>query len=81
MDCTQTIAQNAPWIKKKERDDDVPLYLFVDLDISRTGPDHVLISSSWSIVVLARIPLARQPYDTMNKRLKSVSGVLFSSWK
>jgi len=85
VDCTQTIAQNALWIKKKESDDDVPLYLFINPDISRTGPDHVVISSSLSAedstFVLARLPLAWQPCDALNKRLHSVSGVLFSSWK
>jgi hypothetical protein len=82
--CKQTMTQNALWIKSGEGD--VPVrYLIMMPEISRTGPDYAVISSSLSdgepSFVIATFPLAWQPCDALVESLHEVKGVRISTWK
>ena len=81
--CEQTINMNALWIRQASEDRPV-LYLMIKPNVSRTGPDTAIITSSIGYetnFVLAEFPPFWQPCDSLVKAKEIVKGVKFHSWK
>lgn len=79
--CRNTVAQSGLWI----RNDCVPtLYLLIKPDISRNGPDTVIISTSLNheetTCIIAYFPMDWQPCDALNTKLHTVKGVKYTKW-
>ena len=70
--CRQTLNQNALWI----RETSPPLYLLVNPEVSRVGPDSVIVSQSLShldrTAILARFERFWEPSDALLKPDKKV---------
>ena len=81
--CRQTVNQSALWIKSGSGKK-APLYLLLQPNVSRNGPDQAVISTSIShhdaSSIVATFPTNWQPCDALTTRLQSVEGVLLSLW-
>jgi len=81
--CEQTVNMNALWIR--HRTDNAPtLYLLIEPNVSRTGPDNAIITSSISYqsqYVIAKFPHYWQPCDAFDERKFTVNHVEFHEWK
>ena len=82
--CRQTINQSALWIRA-ETDDSPCLYLMMMPEISRTGPDTAIISTSISYKdsssILAVFPSNWQPCDALVSKYHTVRNVSLRNWK
>jgi hypothetical protein len=81
--CEQTINMNALWIRQKTNDAPT-LYLLIEPNVSRVGPDWAIISTSISYEsqhVIAKFPHHWQPCDTLHDKKITVNGVEFYEWK
>lgn len=80
--CEQTINMNALWIREATCDDPA-LYLLIKPNVSRTGPDMAIISSSISYneeCILAKFPSCWQPCDALLDE-KAIVNVQVCDWK
>ena len=83
-ECRQTVNQSALWIKAAEKN--VPtLYLLMKPEVSRTGPDKAVISSSLShhdsSSIVAIFPINWEPNDSLNENLKTVKNIKLQKWQ
>lgn len=81
--CEQTVNMNALWIRQGTKN--APkLYLLIEPNVSRIGPDCAIISSSISYesqYVIAKFPHHWQPCDAFDERRRMVHDVEFYEWK
>lgn len=80
-ECRQTINQSALWMRSG---DDEPLYLIIKPNVTRTGPDVAVISSSispddFSDIILT-LPSSWQPCDALIEKKQTVKARR-SNWK
>lgn len=78
--CRQTVNQGAVWIRKESP----ALYLLIQPEVSRTGPDFAVISKSIchddASSVVATFPAMWQPSDALVKETQKVKAVKFNRW-
>ena len=81
--CRHTVNQNGLWVRKSEGNAPT-LYLLIKPEVSRTGPDTAIISTSLghdeTSCILAYFPVDWQPCDALEPKLQKIEGVRFTCW-
>lgn len=82
--CKQTVNQNALWLKKGDGKGIPTLYILLKPEVSRTGPDTAIISTSVSHAdsscIRAIFPVDWEPCDAMRPELHEVKHVKLTTW-
>lgn len=81
--CRQTVNQSALWIRVETKKDPT-LYLLMKPEVSRTGPDTAIISSSLghkdSSSMIAVFPINWEPSDSLKPGLQVVKKIELQKW-
>lgn len=82
--CEHTVNMSSLWIRKSSNNDQSALYLTIQPNVDRTGPDQAVISSSIchkdTISVIATFPLFWEPSDALIPDKEKVK-LKFHGWK